>query len=111
MGAITFLLVTLLNHLNTNVDVIRNQQVSWQKEVQTEVSGLRDRIVKVEEAISVLKESSKTLGLEELRSRMTAIEQNREVDKERKIITDEQIKSIQEDLKKIHRELGAKQQQ
>lgn len=80
MGAITFLLVTLLNHLNANVDAIRTQQASWQKEVQAEVSSLRDRIVKMEEG--------------------------RELDKERKATVDEQIKAMQQDVKDIQKSVN-----
>lgn len=107
LGAITFLLVTLLNHLNNNIESIRQQNQQWQKEVQVEVTGLRDRVVKAEETLSTIKEAQKELDVTALRERVSAIEQGRELDKERKTMIDDRLKALEEDVKELHKNLGA----
>jgi hypothetical protein len=48
IGGMTFLLVTILNHLNTSIDRIRTDNSVVHVQMQQQVNDLRDRVVKLE---------------------------------------------------------------
>lgn len=97
LGAITFLLITLLNSLNSNIETIRTDHTTWQKEVNEKVGALENQSATVNEAINSVKES--------LKEKNSAIEQDREFNKERKAMVDDQIKVLQEQIKSIEAEI------
>src|SRR5688572_27984196 len=82
IGGITFLLVTLLNYLNSSIDRVRTDNVGTQIQIQTQLTDLRDRVLKLEQSSSALEEQIKELDLESVKSRVSVIEQ---LDKERRL--------------------------
>lgn len=89
IGGITLLSVTLFNHLNSTISSLRTEIVSTQKD---HVS-LREKFAGLDMSLAALKE--KQVAVAELQTKVGFIEQNKELDKERKILIDEALKTIQ----------------